>query len=397
MHVRFSHSEVEFIPSIALSALVFTLTHVAMKDSEGIFRVVALFALPFVAALTFMTRPLNQIFVPLLLVTALYLARREAPLRRRLGVSVAIAVTAVWVFVTEFWNDYQDQVRDGAALETVIDAVVAFLSSHNTLLNPWVTPTGLALLALFGAWAWWKSGSPKRKEAVAFILFWLGSFYLAHGYVVPHQLAMQARYHLHLVVPFTLLAGLGFAALWARRRAWAVAVLPYAAAGPFLHAGFVHDVEFDEQRELAFLERARGLVPEGCTVLEHQGGGDDAGDARFVRLGDYVDATGGHLRFHVIPIRGGDGSDPLTGAARAVLRAPPECVVYYEGLYCVGSREPTESIARACREVRARGDWERIDGTSFRHRPYDTMATLSLDPDEPIPIDLGLYRLRALR
>ena len=70
------------------------------------------------------------------------------------------------------------------------------------------------LLLVFGGVAAWRSG---RRARVGFRVAWRLGFFLTHAYVLPGNVAMQARYHLHLVVPAVFLAALGLEALWMHR------------------------------------------------------------------------------------------------------------------------------------------------------------------------------------
>lgn len=393
VHLRFSQTEVAFIPSLALSSFSFALVHVALKDDSRGFRAAATAALPFVAALMFVTRPLNQIFLPLLLWTALYLSRRNARLGRRLFVSAILLAVGVATFVLEVQPLYSGNIDDGLQWATVANGLRSFLNPlTNTLLHPWITPPVLTLLAVVGAWTARAAPRPAR-EAGAFLVGWLLLFYLAHAYVIPRSIAMQARYHLHLVVPFALLAALGLARLHARRRLLYWAGLAYVLATPFLHRDFIGDVAFNDQREYQFVREVAAQLPDSCTVLEYTGAGVADQDVRFDRAGAVLDGRVERRRF--VPVSVGaapGGDDPLRPEARALLEAPPPCLYYYEGLFCLARKDPDESIAAACDEMHRSANLEEVSTTRFLHRFYDGNLMGDMG-DRPVPIDLTLYRV----
>ena len=83
MHLRFSASDVFFIQSIAGSSLVFTLLYTASLEPSRLWRLLSLCALPAVAYVTLLVRPLNLVFVPFFFATGLWLVGPDVPLRRR--------------------------------------------------------------------------------------------------------------------------------------------------------------------------------------------------------------------------------------------------------------------------------------------------------------------------
>jgi hypothetical protein len=371
-HVRFSHSEVEFVPSLALSAFTFVLVHIAVADPRPRWRALAAVVLPVVAIATFVTRPLNVVFLPLFLIDALVMHRETAPLRRRL-VATALASAAGGVaIVVHLLPTYGQQVRDGADPAVLVRAVGAFFTlKWNTLIHPGITPPVLLLCAVLGAvWAW-----RSERKTVAFLLGWLAAFFVAHAYVLPEETAMQVRYHLHLVPPFVLLAAIGLARLLRRdaRAGWIAAAL--VAVSPLVHLGFVRDVAFNDQREYAFVRAAAASLPDDCTVLEHTG---ELGDheARFARAGAVLDGWVERRRFRVQPVGAEPGSaDPLREEARRALEGPG-CVVWYEGIPCFRDLRGGEPIARACAAMREAVPLEPLAEHAFESRLYDA----NLDP-----------------
>ncbi len=386
VHVRFSHSEVEFVPSIVLSSLTFALIHTAVKDRNALWRAVAAVGTPLVAAGTFVTRPLNLLFVPLFLLAAVAMHRDARPPRgRRVLLSVLVLVAATASVALHFVHYYSDQVREGASPQVLVQALEAFFSLRwNTLIHPGITPPVLLLLAVLGAWWWWR----RDRRLVVFLSGWLAAFFVTHAYVLPQQPAMQARYHLHLVAPFVLLAALGAVELLRRNRRAGAFALACVVVAPLLHADFVTDVAFGDQREYAFVRRTQPLVPEGCTVLEHTGPGTGDHDARYGRLGAVLDGFVERRRWPVQPMGAPEGSpDPLRPEARAALEAGG-CVYYYEGIPCWSTRAPGEPIARACAAMRALLPLDLVASERFENRFYDG----NLDPRVP-EVELRLYRV----
>jgi len=393
VHLRFSQSEVAFIPSLALSSFTFALVHIALKDESARFRLAATVALPFVAGVMFVTRPLNQIFLPLLLWTAFYLSRRSARLRSRLLVSTLLVAVAVTTFVLEVQPLYGDQIANGLTFVTVTTGIRSFFSPlQNSLLHPWITPPVLSVLAVVGAWISVRGPGPEREKGV-FLVAWLLLFYVAHAYVTPRSIAMQARYHLHLVVPFVLLAALGFARMHARRRALFWAGVAYLLATPFLHSSFIRDVAFDDQREYAFVRDVAREIPESCTVLEYTGEGAGDVDLRFDRAGAILDGHTERRRFVPLSIGAEAGApDALLEEARALLETPPPCLYYYEGLFCFARKKDDEQIAAACEAVHRGAALDEVATTRFTPRIYDGNLAGNLG-DRSEPITLTLFRV----
>ena len=391
-HIRFSFSEVAFIPSIALSSSTFYLVHVALKDPSRRWASAALVAIPFVATGMFVARPLNQIFLPLLWITALYLARRDASLARRLAMSALLTLVATVTTVLHFLPSYAEQTREGLSLAVVGKGVVALFSiDHDTLINPWITPPLLLLAAIAGAVWRYRAGD---RDKIAFLVGWLLVFFIAHAYVLPPTVAMQARYHLHLVVPFVFLASLGVVEVLARWPRWGIALCAYALLSPLFHMSFIRDVAYDDMREYEFVMAAKERIAEGCTVLEFVGAGEEVDGARFVRVGERHEGFSRVHRFEVVSIGAPpDADDPLRPEVRALLASPPECLYYYEGLLCWSAKDRSEPLAPACQAMRESGRLEPISREAFAPRVYDDRFARGYSPDLE-SIRLSLHRLR---
>jgi hypothetical protein len=393
-HIRFSRSEVEFIPSLLLSSLTFAALHAALSDASRAFRWVCAIALPLLIAASMMTRELNALLVPLsLLVLAQAKGAEGAPPERarrvRAGLAGAVVVAGALAFVFDLLPRYSRQLSEGLSLQTVGTGLSSLVSVQtNTLLNPWITPPGLTLLAGFGAFLLWRARA--TRPHAAFLLAWIGLFYFAHAYVTPSQTAMQARYHLHLGPPVVMLAAPALLELMKRRRAIGVAAAAYLAASPLLHLSFERDIAYNDLREFAFVRGLRDRVEDGCSVLEYTGAGTGDRDARFGRIGAVLDGGAQRSRFNVVAVGAPPGGDPLRPEARAILAKPPACLVVYEGLLCFSEKEVGEPIAPACAAVREGLLLTPIAEESFESEVYDSNLAKGFGPDQGV-LTLKLY------
>ena len=407
-HIHFSRSEVEFIPSIALSSIAFALVHAALGEPSRPARWAATALLPVLTAAALWTRPLNILLVPLLLASAIVLPSGGRPPPRLRVALVAALITACGV-VGVFGNllpIYGREVNDGLQLGTAWNSVrVLFSPSHNTLINPRITPLGITVLAIAGFLYLWRRG--ERRHA-GFLAGWLGFYFIANSYVMPAEPAMQARYHLHLAPPLVLLAAPALVDIYRQRRWFGVAACVYLAICPLLHLSYERDTAFNDVREFAFVRGARDQIPNGCTILEYTGAGRGDHDARFARIGAVLDRGKLDTRWRVVPAGGppgpaspgSPGAEPghdwLRPEARALLASPPECLMIYEGLPCLSEKEPGEPIAPACAALRADPRLERVATERFGSRPYDDNLRRGFGPDLH-EISLTLYRVGAVR
>jgi hypothetical protein len=196
---------------------------------------------------------------------------------------------------------------------------------------------------------------------------------------------MQARYHLHLVLPFVCLAACGIEALLHRVRRWPVIaiVLAYLAASPAIHLPFIRDVEFDDQREWAFVHALRPTIPAGCTIVEYAG---EAAGARFTRVGAHVIDGMPQNPWTVVELP----ADASGVAAR--LQDLPACAYWYEGLPCWGHRPPGTAIAPSCAAVHELATLHEIDRLELVSRPYDENLGRALAVGDSIT--LRLFQIR---
>ncbi|MCA9663036.1 MAG: hypothetical protein KC486_32175, partial [Myxococcales bacterium] len=399
LHIRFASSDVVFVASITLSSLTFALLHSAARERSARASLASLLLLAPPLALTFLVRPLNILFAPLL-VAALWIdegsgseAKPPVGRRRKLALIAVVVAVTLGVGIPALVGGYATQVRDGLDLATLGRALAVLVSPRdNALLNPSMSPPALALLAVAGAWSLWRRG---RRRLLLFLGGWLLLFLAAHAYVVPRDPLMQARYHLHLVVPFVLLASVGGLALldlarargrWPAQAALAIAGLSVAAA-PAIHAAFIADVDRNEITEWRWVHDLRETIPAGCTIVEYAPEGISP---RFARVGAYAESLAARARWRVIPYR--DAAALEAPPLRDLLRAPPACLYVYEGLPCAAFKPRGAAIAPACAALRDALDLEELGREERRSRSYDENLTGTLEPGDPV-----VYRLLRAR
>jgi len=399
LHLRFSRSDVAFIPSIVLSSTSFALCHTASRKAHALGGWLAVLVLAVPLCLSLSVRPLNIIYVPLLLATGWVdggLWRAKAKLERTRFIAVALVVSGATVFVgiPHLREQYASDVSAGLSLETLLDALWVLINPRlNILINPVFTPPGLSALAIWGAVDLHRRG---RRRLLYFLLGWLGLFFLGHGYSVPDSMYMQARYHLHLVVPFVLLAACGaeaalralgeqpeLRAMWLRRGA-----IAYVLASPLIHLHAIRYVGLNDIQEWIFVHESRDLIPPECTIVEYSGW---IRDARFERVGGARTATGHGQRWEVINVPEPPEDGPVL-AAELVERLvePRACLIWYAGLPCVGDLSAIGERAPACAAIEELLELEPVATRSFASRPYDQDLAIGIRDIETVL--LGLYR-----
>ncbi len=204
MHIRFSRSDVTFITSLLASSSTFVALYGSLTDPSRRWRLGCAAMIPALSLATYSARPENMAFV-LLDLGALGLYFRAGLPRGRLALAaVLIAATAAYSTVTDLLVHYRQNVGEGLSLDTLRHAASILVDRrYNTLINPWMTPPPLPILAVVGAVTLWREG---RRNRAVFLVAWLALFFVVHSFIRPSTVAMQARYHLHLVSPFALLA-----------------------------------------------------------------------------------------------------------------------------------------------------------------------------------------------
>ena len=402
MHIRFSHGDVASIPSLTISALVFAMVQAAAREPKSRWMVAMLVPLSAPMILTFLLRPLNILYAPLLVATlfidqGVWVDKPKVAWWRIALIALVLAALTIGIGIPALFEDFGGQVREGLSLRTIQSAIeVLFSFDYNTLINPSFTPPGLSALAIFGVVDLIRR---KRWRLVVFLAGWLLASLGTHAYVVPMSPFMQARYHLHLVVPFVCLAACGVEALLARlrghrhARAIRVAVFAYLLASPLIHLGFIRDVDFNDQREWAWVHGLREQIPADCTIVEF---GGRASGARFARVGAYVEAGMPSKRWKVIEIpEPAPGEPELSDEVRALLLDPPECSYWYEGMTCFGNRPPQTGIAPVCDAIPGFVELEEVERLEFESRPYDENLAMGLGEREPIVLRLTRMHRRS--
>jgi hypothetical protein len=407
-HIRFSRADSEFIQSLATSSLTFVVLYTALRDPSKRWRSVCFALLPILSVATYFVRPENLFFWLVDIGAILLTSGDEAPLRRRLLAFVEVTAAAAFAFVVHLLAQYKDSVQQGLSVRTITSAVSIFFDVRlNTLVNPAITPPGITLLAVAGGVLLFRRGERARA---AFLTLWLLGFFVVHSFVRPSEPAMQARYHLHLITPLLLLAASALPELARLPRPYLVAGALYFAASPILHLGFERDVGFNEMQEFNFLRTAGRAIPDGCTVIELSPAvGIDPRvtlASRLDRISIVLDRGSIEHAFKVINMgrttEGGEPAETLSAEAQDVLRAPPPCLMIYEGLTCRSHRPSGVARAPACDAALRAIDASPVVSASFRSRIYDevlagrlmptkdgrTLCVQRLVPGEEIPLTL---------
>lgn len=416
-HIRFARADSEFIQSLATSSLTFVVLYTALRDRSRAWRGVCFALLPIFSLATYFVRPENLFFYFVDVGAIVLTSGDEAPRRRKLLVFVELTVAAILAFFLHLVANYRATLGEALGIRTVVKAAaILFDVRLNTLINPSITPTGILVLAVVGAVVLVRRG--ERGRAL-FLCTWLLGFFVVHSFVVPNEPAMQARYHMHLVTPFLLLAASALPTVvkWPR---WALASgAAYLAAIPWIHLRHERDTAFVEMQEFSFLRRAARTIPDGCTVLEFQPAVDlDHPDevlaSKLERMSVHLETGSARRAFRVVnaarlgsETSEGEKVETLSDEAVTLLRNPPACLFVYEGLTCRSHRPPKARIAPACRALHEQTQLQSFASTTVRARLYDevnggrlvkltdgtTQFAPRLEPTEDVP--LTLFRVTA--
>ena len=382
LHIRFARSEVALVASLLLGALFLAQVRAVVRARTSLGATLGLVCVALLAPLALSTRPLDLLLAPLALGALLWLPSYRGPTHRRVVVAVVVTVIAAMVLVDHTLAHFGEQVSEGLHERVLLDAIASVATSHNTLLNAQITSPAFGALAVLGLLALLRTN---RVLALGFA-GWLAAAFVAHAYVVPESVSMQARYHLHLVLPFVALVAAGGVAAVRRfpRAAWPLAAL--LLVSPLLARGFIEDTRFDPLAEFAFVQCAAAQIPDGSTVLEFNGGHG----VRFGRLFDRLDDGVVGPRFHVITVDPTDDSQTLSTAAQEALSSGSNLYIY-EGLPCLGL--PRQPPPTTCAELLRTAHAETLMEEQPAHRVYDENLAPNLAPGQPVP--LRLYRVRS--
>lgn len=400
MHLRFSASDTGFMPMITLASMAFAASYAGLHEPRRAKAALLLAFVPVIVALLFLLRPLDAIYVPLLLGLpfigqGIHEDRPRPPGVRIVLLGVLLLGVTLAVGVPHLLGKHSEDISGGLDPETLRSALGVLVSVRfNALLNPSFTPPGLLLLALLGAW---DLAARRRLRLLGYLLAWMLAFLVVSSYVVPREPLMQARYHLHLVTPFLLLAAVGVDAALrrtaklgpTRRRVLIAIAATYLAASPLLHLRFIRDVEFNEMREWTFVHDLREQIEPGCVVLEHTGMGTDS---RMERVGAYIEAGVPRQRFTHISLARDDEGQQLSEQALAALTDPPECLYLLQALPCFSAKRDEQLIAPVCHDAIGWLVDEEVTRVGFESRVYD--ENLGAHLGDVQWIELSLLRLR---
>lgn len=355
-HVRYSLSEDGFVASLVLTSLAFALIHGWLRDPSPLVRWLLLLALPVVLYPGYLLRPLNILFVLVYAGAILALHRETAPpWRRAVALVLVLAVGAGAALI--FLRTHTDAVQ-AAGEHDWLWSTLRVLASPRLLVmsDPMRTPPVLIALAVVGAVLTWRAG---ERWLVVFLAVWLLLFVVAHAFVV--QETMQPRYHLHLVVPFLLLAASAVPRLTPRYGLALAGAAALMVASPWVHRDFIRDIDYAEMHEYELVRRARDLVPDDCTVVEYS---QSPEELRFARIGALIGNSRAH-RFRSVAVLADGSTGRGSPSVDELLRDPPSCLYLYEGLQCFRERP-------GGRELQARGC------TALRHRIGERMPLESV-------------------
>jgi hypothetical protein len=158
---------------------------------------------------------------------------------------------------------------------------------------------------------------------------------------------------------------------------------------PLLHRHWIRDLHYSEMQEVAFVQKARYVIPDGCTVIEYVGTDAGAMELRFVRIGESLTPNGHHRRFNVVP-----AFAPGIAENRALdelSQKPPACLYLYEGLTC-----STDPAGDACAALRRRVSGQIVEQVEIPVELYDRRMAASA-PKAGTLVPLTLLRIDSTR
>lgn len=412
MHVRFAKSDVIFVLSLVNSSLTFATIYGALSDPSRAWRAACSVALPLLSFATYLARPENYAFALLDLGALTLYLRADVPRRRVAFAALAIASAAGYAVAVDLLARYRQNVAEGLSLQTLVRAwEIATDPGYNTLVNPHMTPPVIPALALVGGAALWRAGE-RRKAAL--LAAWLATFFVVNSYARAPTVLMQARYHLNLVSPLLMLAAAALPAVERLPRPARAALAAWLLLSPWIHRGFVRDVDYTEAQEYFFLRRHRDLLGPRCAVLE-LGPAVDIPEGRYtlglraprvsaaLRGGVYGEAVG--VQLGAFPPGGGPDAREGFALSDAFVAAPLPCTYYYESAACTTHGPPSGGLAPACEEAHRRFRLELVGEARHAFRALDDVivARFYVDAEghrrvehivsDHRPVRLALYRV----
>lgn len=376
-HLRFSASEVLFIPAITFAIWSLALAVLYLRTRTIVDALLCITAL----SLAMQTRPELMLFPAALLALLVLVEPRSWRVLFEWRTWTALAVLAV--LLSSRLLQLSQALGDGSSPAPQLLGWRQFVESL-VLLDPRVTPwVYLPLLGCGAVWTLWRSPGLLVWSALVYAGYTLFSLSLFSN--PPYNVRSQL-----LPTTFLMLVAGGVGSLWTdlwgRRRRWAVglgAPLLLALAAAIAMQGHVFITELrDQQLEWAFL---RANVPD----LPAQG-----------RLLAAVDIGGRNLdAFPEYLLRTNDKTyapfDVRKAAAEQIAWPEPgEDLVYYQGMYCYfafGNEPSPDPMTAVCRAVHDRYAARPIAVADLDTTGYSAMQYAHG------PYRIGFYRLHALR
>lgn len=435
--LRFAAADDQFTPSMLFSCSAFFFLYTALEAEAWWHRALRMVVLLPLLWLALTARPLNLVYVPLML-AALAIAAQGSSRGYRLvlGAEVlAMGSVVLWRLV----HDEGGAVSDGLSLRTLQEGWSLFLSSdYNPLLFWRLTPPAWTVLIVLGSATLLGRRWPALQPEIAlrrgiWLVAWVVGFIVLHGAVLAPEPMNNARYQLHSLPAMAIAAGAGLWAWWLAwrdegKRRWLVAaVLSLCLGAPWLHREAIAETRFDVMQEWLFLRDLRdrgprdGSLPRGCTVVEILRPRDGHAFSKLQRLGMRMGDRDGEQLWKTPDIQRFTEANALmvtsTGVARAaqsmqnqtadrvekhaewsalsasgrqLLDRPPRCLAFYEGPECATGPGDTQRHP-LCRQVLASGNWSLLAQTQVIAPIYDRGLTWHLR-DHQDPINLRMWR-----
>ena len=206
---------------------------------------------------------------------------------------------------------------------------------------------------------------------------------------------IQARYHLHLAVPFLLFAGASAPLLLRGPRWMQILVAVVALASPLMHLDFEQETDFGMQQEFEFLTSLRSEIPAGCNVVEFLGSSKekDRRSSRIFRVAQRYNQGRWVPLWRVIPVSTPSSNPeasrdprhlrglPLRDVVQEV-RASNRCTYLYAGNLCWYFQSDVTMVSSPCDDIRAQFELDEVATKEFINHTYDPS-------DEIMGVDYG--------
>ena len=385
-HLRFSASEVFFIPSITLAATCMALTAATLLSTSRIRRAVGLILLAYLSSFLVQMRYLDILHaLPMAGLFLLPFARNVPHPWKIIVAGVALASTlgfGTWYLLNHSLAKIQGSVHSDL-FANIFQGWTNL--NYNTLLHPRITPPPLLLAAILGG------GYLFRNHRMLLLLLagWIALFLSGHSIVLPDRVEMQARYHLHLVLPLCLLAAAAISMnFWKNKRVLAVAGLALLASAPLTHFGYIRDDDFNSIHEYRFLASLVEKLPEKAAVVEWRGSLPQ--DSRFNFFGQRVQGGKNENKFEV-SLYTYDNADDIK--SYRFEESHDQTTYYYEGLSCYYHKLPYRRIAPFCAAMHRCFSLDPVSSTTFDNRFYDENRRTNYNDDATQSLTLTLYRI----